>query len=330
MMTTDAVLAAAKDLPIDDLRRLARELADHKAATEARAAATAVLERWPDAATLKLTYAAYDSGVFLEPVAVADADGRIICADAELIAAVCDSELTEISRGAHEPGHRPYLDLATAELRFDGSGPADLAAAFVAATSTTEREAVDDTAAAPALRAELDGVTLATLVVAAERAAATVGHAFTDETLDEDVHDAASERGTTVNNGGVEAQVRYLSEQLGVNHVRVLLLSLGVTIRGGQPSATRDAERSAGVIGYDRWEDFAATLTVRARVDSDSAGVDVDRVPDERRAAIVASWTFGPFHQAAPDADAWWTTVGGPWFDGLQNTLIADGYGLRG
>ena len=43
MMTTDAVLAAAKDLPLDDLRRLARELADHKAATEARAAATAML-----------------------------------------------------------------------------------------------------------------------------------------------------------------------------------------------------------------------------------------------------------------------------------------------
>ena len=67
-----------------------------------------------------------------------------------------------------------------------------------------------------------------------------------------------------------------------------------------------------------------------ARIESDNTGVDVDRVPDPRRAEIVAAWTFGPFHQAAPGADAWWTRVGGPWFDRLQKTLIADGYGLAG
>ena len=94
----------------------------------------------------------------------------------------------------------------------------------------------------PTLRTELDAVTLTALIAAAERAAESAGHAFTDETLDEDVHDAASERGATVNNGGVEAQVRYLTEQLGVNHIGVLLQSLGVTIADGSTSTTADAE----------------------------------------------------------------------------------------
>jgi len=180
---------------------------------------------------------------------------------------------------------------------------------------------------APTLRAEVDAVTLTALIAAAERAAESAGHEFTDEALDEDVHDAASERGTTVNNGGVEAQVRYLAEQLGVNHVRVLLQSLGVTI-GGSASTTADAGRATNVIGYDRWEHFAATLTDRTRIEPDAAGVDVDRVPEPRRAEIVAAWRFGAFDQRADGADAWWTSVGGPWFDRLQEALIAHGYGL--
>ena len=318
-MTLEDILAAAKDLPIDDLRRLARELTDHKATTEVRAAATAVLERWPDAATLMLTYAGYDNGVFLEPVAVLDADGRSICSDGEAIAAVCDDELTEISRSGHEPGHRPCLDLATAELRFDGSGHADLAyganGAGAAASATTT------------LRAELDAVTLTTLIAAAERAVAADDHDFDADDLDEDVHDAASDLGATTNNAGVGAQIAFLAAQLGVSYVRACLASRAVT--PGPDDLSAAAARSAGgVIGYDRWEDFAGTLTDRARTDPDGGGVDVDRVPDHRRAEIVAAWRFGAFDQSAQGADAWWTATGGPWFDRVQEALIADGYGL--
>ncbi|MEY2517941.1 MAG: hypothetical protein QOJ89_5305 [bacterium] len=149
-MTIDAILAAAKDLPLDDLRRLSRELTHYKATAAARAAAAAVLEHWPDAATLTLTYAGYDNGVFLEPVAVLAAAGGVLCSDSERIAAVCDTELTEIFRAGHEPGHRPYLDLAAADLRFDGSGRADFAAAFGASASTVEPESDADAGAAVA------------------------------------------------------------------------------------------------------------------------------------------------------------------------------------
>jgi hypothetical protein len=81
------------------------------------------------------------------------------------------------------------------------------------------------------------------------------------------------------------------------------------------------------VIRYDRWEHFAGTLTDRARTDPDG-GVDVDRVPEQRRGEIVAAWQFGAFDQAAPDADTWWASSGGPWFDRLEEALTADGYGL--
>ena len=285
-MTIDAILAAAQDLPLDDLRRLSRDLTDYKATTEARAAAAAVLEHWPHAATLTLTYAGYANGVFLEPVAVLDAAGGVLCSDSERIAAVCDTELTEICRAGHEPGHRPYLDLAAAELRFDGSGHTDPAAWSTPAdqdasaegginvareivawlrvqatgleavqrgpgrrpTSPVSARGARDLAATiergwgcaevlPTLRAELDAVTLAALIAAAERAAATPGHAFTGESLDESVHDAASAPGTEVNNGGVAAQVRYLAEQLGVTRR---------ALAAGAPSASRPAPRRPG------------------------------------------------------------------------------------
>ena len=296
-MTIDAILTAAKDLPLDDLRRLSRALTHYKATTEARAAASAVLKHWPDAATLTLTYAGYDNGVFLEPVAVLDAAGRVLCSNSKRIAAVCDTELTEITRAGHEPGHRPYLDLAAADLRFDGSGRADFAAAFGAAASTVEPESDADAGATvareiaawlrshasgleavqrepgrnptspvsvsgaralaatierdwgaltatPTLRAELDAVTLTALVAAAERCAATPGSAFTDESLDDSVHDVASAPGTAVNNGGVAAQVRYLAEQLGVLTSRRIR---ALAPRSRWRTASRSQPRRSGV-----------------------------------------------------------------------------------
>lgn len=239
---------------------------------------------------------------------------------AHAIAAWLRSEAGALAAVQREPGRQPTSPVSA-------RGACDLAAAIEAqwGAGTTASGALE-ASAAPTLRAELDDLMLKALIAAAERAAATPGHEFTDESLDEDVHDAASAPGTAVNNGGVGAQIRYLADQFGVGHVGLLLRRLGVTPGASAPDPAR--EPHAGVIAYDRWEHFAGTLTDRARTDPDTVAIDVDRVPADRRAAIVSSWRFGAFDQRTAGADSWWTSVGGPWFDALHKQLVRDGYGL--
>jgi hypothetical protein len=119
--------------------------------------------------------------------------------------------------------------------------PADVSAALLQGGRAARRIAARRAAAAASqpLACELDAVTLQTLIAAAERAAEIPGHEFDQDSLDEDVHDAASELGSATNNGGVDAQIRFLAEQQGISDVRVLLEGLGVTLaaRGGTAAA---------------------------------------------------------------------------------------------
>ncbi len=73
------------------------------------------------------------------------------------------------------------------------------------------------------------------------------------------------------------------------------------------------------IIEYDSWADFVGLLAER--------GVDVERVPEDRRNEVVAAWTYGPYVEGGHDSDQWWSLYGGPWADAQADVLLTEGYG---
>ncbi len=71
------------------------------------------------------------------------------------------------------------------------------------------------------------------------------------------------------------------------------------------------------VIPYDTWADFADLLAARGRVNP-------DLVPSDRRDQIIASYPHGSFVNDGSH-DLLWAITGGPWFDELEENLIAEG-----
>ncbi len=71
-------------------------------------------------------------------------------------------------------------------------------------------------------------------------------------------------------------------------------------------------------IAYDTWADFADLLAGRGRVNP-------DLVPSDRRDQIVASYPHGAFANDGSHG-LLWAVTGGPWFDQLEEDLIAEGY----
>lgn len=76
-----------------------------------------------------------------------------------------------------------------------------------------------------------------------------------------------------------------------------------------------------GVIAYETWSDFSEILA--------ECGVDVEAVPEERRAEVVASYPYGPFDDDAADADLEWGKTGGPWFSHMAEQLRAEGFSFE-